>query len=65
MKPSIGRIVHFNGGPNAPVVAAIITAVHNDELVNLTIFSSVGATGGVENVKLGEGVGTWNWPPRV
>ena len=78
MKPAIGRIVHFHdltsptgaGMPYVDTFAAIITAVHSDTCVNLTIFYPNGDTRGVSSVSLDGDVGThtpysWSWPPRV
>lgn len=65
MKPTEGRIVHYNGGVDAPRIAAMVIMVHNDETVNLKIFYPNGADGFLEKVKQGEGYNTWNWPPRV
>lgn len=68
MKPTVGRIVHFYprgllGG--AGPCAAIVTAVHKDDTVDLTVFRS----GGMPEMPI-ERVGTnaddrsWAWPPR-
>lgn len=77
MKPSIGRIVHFQqrnlgldvGDDNRVFpVAAIITHVHTDTLVNLTLFPGAGGTEAKTSVRFEEGPGepnTWTWPPRV
>lgn len=73
MKPTIGRIVHYRNTETeaqfqngAQVVPAIITRVHSDNAVNLTVFTDSG--GGVHqktSVSLGTGAGTWAWPERV
>lgn len=62
IKPSIGRVVWFwisgdipdrGAQPNA----ALVTFVHNDELVNLTVFSDVGYPGAYTNIPLWQGEG--------
>lgn len=84
--PSIGRIVHFVMGPrycNAPGASrpAIITNVHNDSEVALSVFTDAGQDGAspvvyVKSSKNDEGEfddeGThrfkpdsWHWPPYV
>lgn len=62
----MGRIVHYVKGAGV-VRAAIITLVHDDGLVNLTVFESDGDTYGVGRVAFNESGkgGTWHWPPRV
>lgn len=73
MKPTIGRIVHYKNTETeaqfqkgAQVVPAIITRVHSDNVVNLTVFTDSG--GGVHqktSVSLGTDAGTWAWPERA
>lgn len=74
LEPSIGRIVHFGTDPKknngAAFAPAMITAVHNPKLVNLTVFLDTDA--GVERktsvslCKDGEHIeGRWFWPQRV
>lgn len=71
MKPSIGRIVHFNFDDQ--VVPAIITSVHEDDTVDLTAFFIRGIvhfSDIEEDEFLADGGsagnnGTWFWPPRV
>lgn len=76
MKPSIGRIVHFQS--NEGTLAAIITAVHPDNHVNLTVFApnrvpgwiTLGQKGTPEETPLipyaeEPTLGHWNWPPRA
>lgn len=63
IKPSIGRVVWFwesaiaaqreNAQPNA----ALVVFVHNDELVNLTVFSDVGYPGAYQHIPLWQGEG--------
>ena len=76
MNPSVGRIVHyqrknlaFSDGVDGSIVpvAAIITQVHNNELVNLTLFPGSGGVEYLTSVRVGdEGeANTWIWPPRV
>lgn len=69
---TIGRIVHYRDEGGA-VVPAIVTAVHSDDLVNLTVFNDGnGLTRGETSVeKQDETDGAsienrrWFWPPRV
>ena len=66
-KPSIGRIVHYYDSPHGDCLAAIITAVHTDEIVSLTAFMQGGATVGFTSVmqdKIGT-LSSWSWPPRI
>ena len=51
MKPSIGRIVLFHPWPEV-TQAAIVTYVHSDTMVNLTVFESDGTTSGKTSVQL-------------
>jgi hypothetical protein len=63
-KPTIGRIVHFlhsDGGKRA----AIITAVHNDECVNLAVFPPSGPSYSETSVLMGADAGRWCWPTRI
>jgi len=71
-KPSVGRIVHFGSqhmkGEDPKPLAAIVTYVHEDGKVNLTIFSSLSAdTYHHPHVEFSEKLETnkWTWPPRV
>jgi hypothetical protein len=68
MKPSIGRIVHFVSGDLH--FAAIITAVHEKEYVDLTIFypsnkliAPIGA-GPYAFDESGKQNHSWHWPER-
>jgi hypothetical protein len=71
-KPSVGRIVHYSGDPEAGCMAAIITAVDNESVdaVSLQVFypgvaSSLGAYVAVPYQAEGESMHTWHWPERV
>jgi hypothetical protein len=55
MKPSIGRIVHVFAGDSRTPTAAIITYVHSDSLVNLTMFPDRGVPTIATSVTLFEG----------
>lgn len=70
MKPSIGRIVIFhcdeqqreemnNHQPDAP---AVITAVWNDECVNLKVLLDGENTLWITSAALGTGEREWSWP---
>ena len=70
MKPSVGRIVHYQsyGTPNGEFKsqprAAVITEVVDDSTVHLCVLNPTGQFFNL-NVKQGDGPGQWNWPPRV
>lgn len=77
MEPAVGRIVHFTPskteGVNPEPRAAIITYVHNEDLVNLHVFAQDGVDpeGGVqtsvEKKRAGADEETgyyWEWPKR-
>lgn len=71
MKPTVGRIVHYydSKSRNAPL-AAIITAVHDDRCVNLTVFGNQFTHFGLmhlTSVVQSEAPtdGAWTWPPLV
>lgn len=72
-KPSIGRIVHFNDGPEGtemspPPRAAIITGVMGTDKqhVCLTVFPPNGGPFPRYSVPYSETpkTGYWSWPPR-
>lgn len=81
MNPSVGRIVHYfaprysvdapahlGGQPTGSrVLPAIITYVHNEELVDLVIFGSFENGEEKTSVRINDQAlpGTWFWPPRV
>ena len=68
MKPSIGRIVHYQPTGNEPeTVAAIITAVRDSGAVNLAAFLPSAEYFKVVDVPYSETPksGCWSWPPRV
>lgn len=70
-KPSIGRIVHSqaHGSPNgqhkAEARPAIISKVHSETEVDLTVFNPTGLF--FNRCSLGgpDVPGSWFWPPRV
>jgi hypothetical protein len=74
MKPSIGRIVHYQAHGSAdgkyPAVprAAMITAVHTDECVDLCVFNPTGlffnTSCMLDKSETPKG-GTWHPPPFV
>ena len=72
--PAIGRIVHHQQGDQ--VVAAIITAVHAHNGVNLTVFEPGMPPGYVSHNVPGNPPAVvpfaevptpwhWNWPPQI
>ena len=70
LRPSVGRIVHYNDGvPPAGEasrwLAAIITYVHNETMINATVFDENGIVSARTSISLGEGENQWRWPPRV
>jgi hypothetical protein len=82
MTPSIGRIVHYKPGPNDPLVAyggqarkaddvmaAVVTRVWTDEMVNLVVFVDNGEPVPRTSVQRADvasgGSASWDWPPRV
>ena len=70
MKPTVGRIVYYKsyGSPNGEFKsedrAAIITYVHNDDVVDLCVLNPTGMffNQRVSHDFDGRG-GTWNWMP--
>lgn len=62
-KPSVGRIVHYHV-EDCESLAAIITAVVDDEVVHLCVLAPDGMSF-QKNVLFGDGDGRWSWPPRV
>lgn len=70
-RPSIGRIVHYHAlSSDGPVVThpAVVTRVHSDRCVNLTILFDGGAPEprtSVERATESDVAGRWSWPPRA
>lgn len=68
--PTIGRIVHYKSRGSADFVfepecrAAVITAVHSDDLVSLAVLNPNGLYFNPE-VRLGNDPGDWHWPERT
>ena len=63
-KPSLGRIVVFVDGGSHKESPAIVTAVHSDEVVNLTVFLDGGRVEGRTSCVL-DVVPGWKWPVKV
>ncbi len=63
MRPTVGRVVHFNEGTaEAPIVrAAHICHVHSETMVNLMVISKHGGTMGVTSIEQGGGNYQWDW----
>ena len=63
---SLGRIVHFVDFDSS-LRAAIVTAVHDEITVNLTVFTSGGAIMPQTSVTWSRDLvpGTWRWPEYV
>jgi hypothetical protein len=67
MKPTIGRIVHFIEQDGAKPLPAVITEVHSDTCVNLSVIPNVEHKSPhlVTSVTNHEGSQPrWMWPPR-
>lgn len=63
--PTIGRIVLFHEGEDAPEHPAIVTKVWSSYMVNLMVFVDGGDAQSRTNVRLGEMEYGWRWPPIV
>jgi hypothetical protein len=66
LKVSIGRIVHVKKAGRC--VAAIVTDVHADEMIDATTFPAKAAPAVMMNVKKGiddQAPLTWHWPEKV
>jgi hypothetical protein len=74
MTPSVGRIVHYqaHGSPDGThrsvPRAAVVTEVHNNEVVSLCVLNPTGLYFD-RSIVLDESEapkgGTWHWPPRA
>lgn len=73
MKPTIGRIVHFNmtdhhknsvNGNKSAVCPATVVAVWSDSCVNLKVHTDGVNDLWVTSASQGDGPGQWNWPKR-
>lgn len=67
-KPSLGRIVlyrHELYSANNGCAPAIVTGIHSDGTVDLTVFLAGQAPYCFSCVKEGPEEGQWLWPPRV
>jgi hypothetical protein len=63
MKPTVGKIVHYqNFSPNKCFAALIICVMPNS--VDLQVFESGHGTWQVFEVKEGNQAGDWHWPER-
>lgn len=67
----IGRIVHYrqsaedsalHGGAEGSVCAAIVTRVHSESAINITVFADASHPYGRLTVLEGLEPGTWAWP---
>lgn len=69
-KPTIGRTVRYksygtpNGEHKPEPRAAIITAVHDDEVVDLCVLNPTGLYFN-QRVNFGDREGQWSWTPIV
>lgn len=71
-QPSVGRIVHYQtfgtplGEHPSEPIAALITAVHDPECVDLCAFYPNGLSFKQRVFRSsGPAAGCWNWPPSV
>ncbi|MCK5606613.1 hypothetical protein KAR91_32225 [Candidatus Pacearchaeota archaeon] len=68
--PTVGRIVHFFETDDAKgerPKAAVVTAVHGNDCVNLTVFDESGGIQGHSSMCLPDGDDKgykWDWPAR-
>jgi hypothetical protein len=76
MKPTVGRIVKYNGPPtNGTEYAALITATHDDPVgyqrvtgelhIHATVFTPNGSYEVYDVPFEGSGMSSWRWPERV
>jgi hypothetical protein len=63
MIPTVGRILHINGGNNT-CWAALVTAAIDARTVHLTVFAPNMAPYMARAVVEGEGPGDWHWPEK-
>lgn len=67
MKPTIGRIVHYNlgtGDGEIAAQAALVIAVHDGDVVSLSVCNAGGTWRTETRIAEGTDAGTWRWPPR-
>jgi hypothetical protein len=67
-KPSVGRIVHFASPAVPEPKAAVITAVHDDGVVDLDVHLGHGVLTFADQVRQGDPGDPqrrWFWPPQV
>lgn len=66
LEPTVGRIVHYQSFKSPEPVAAIITSVREDQVVDLVAFQPNGDTIPHRFIAYSETPeeGYWNWPPR-
>jgi hypothetical protein len=71
MKPTLGRIVHYQDPDTNPIMAAIVNSIEADGALNLTVFYKSGETSArfcvmkmVAGPKEAE-PDTWWWPERL
>lgn len=71
MKPSIGRIVHYQayGTPGGEFKslprAAVIAAVHENDECDVVVFNPQGLFFNRVKFSAEAAPGCWSWPPRV
>lgn len=67
MKPTLGRIIRFVE-PTGIERAAIVTLVHEDGTINVTVFRANGDTYGASKIPEDANIkprgNSWHWPPR-
>jgi len=64
LKPTVGRIVHYQPFHQVEPLAAIVTAAYDDGCVNLAIFNADGTTTPKPCARQAHEPteGFWNWP---
>lgn len=65
MKPTVGRIVHYQRATQdgSETLAAVIVKVHGDACVNLSVFDpDAFGVFGVQSCTIGTSDGMWQWP---
>ena len=62
MKPTVGRIVHFNRKHGDFIVqeAALVVAVHNEECVTLVVWNAYGTSTTERSISRGGDAGKWD-----
>ncbi|MET3831013.1 hypothetical protein ABIC86_002479 [Paenibacillus sp. DS2363] len=66
MQPTLGRIVHFKDSEGRTLAAVVVYVNPDTEgMVNLGVWNEYGKQFNAVNVRQGDGLEQWSWPPRV